>query len=120
MDTMLILAIPGVPPLIPGGIPILTVSPLEATAQAHGIITIAWSSVPTMMVLSLATNQPGTQIGHHTLLPIVGEIAQVTTAQNVLEAMMQQACGTKNVLKLKVKTNLPQKQLSMKTLSKLK
>jgi hypothetical protein len=119
MDTTLILMNTGVLVVAAGIIPMLQATLLEATAQAHGVILIAMTSVPTMMELSVTTAQQIMQMDH-TLLPTVGETAQVTTVQLVLEVQMQQATGSKNVLKLETITRAPQKELSKKILGKLK
>jgi hypothetical protein len=108
MDTLLILMNTGVPAIVAGIIPMLQAFLLEATAQAHGVILIAMTSVPTMMVLTVTTAQHITLMDH-TLLTAVGEIAQENTAQLVLEVKMQQATGSKIVLKLEVITKVHKK-----------
>jgi hypothetical protein len=92
---------------------------VEVPVKTHGATIITRTIVLTKMVLSLVIHQPGVKM-ELTILPTVGEIAQLNTAQFVLEAMMQQACGSKIVLKLEVITKFPQKQLSRKTFPMLK
>jgi hypothetical protein len=118
MEKILILVNTGVPAVIAGIIPMLQASLLEATAQTHGVILIAKTSVPTLMELTVTTTIPIMKMDH-TALPTVGQIPQVNTVQLVLEVMMHQATGTKYAMKLEMVTRVPQKELSRKILGKL-